>query len=144
MTLTATKDETTKINRQPFEIETLIQFCETKKAAKRFAMDLGDALLEGDRAERFGDSPDTAFEMMFWDGRLFMGSDEMFDNFWFHPDLRPEDDLPIAQFSVYDKKLDATIYLGDWQEKWLRRWILVRYEWKDSEYAWSGWWYDAA
>lgn len=141
--LTGTREQSAQIARQPFESSALVEFFGTKKAAKYFACNLGEALQEADKSISRGESEDTAFEMMFWDGRLFLGSDEMYDSFWsidgigFNGDYDPG---VIAESMAYDENLDATIYLGRTNYDRDRRWAIIRYEWKENEYAWSGWW----
>ena len=133
-----TKEQTRFISRQPFSLDTLVAFCGTKKLATRLAIDLGDALNEADRAENRGDSGDSAFELMFWDGTLFIDSDEQYDL-----GINPESlvdfcfDRQGMQQDAYDEKLDATFYLCRIKG---RKFIAVRYEYKSDDYAVSAWW----
>ena len=140
-----TKEQTRFISRQPFSLDTLIGFCGTKKLATRLAIDLGDALRRADAARNWGYSDDTVFELSFWDGTLFIDSDEQYDL-----GINPESlvdfcfDRQGMQQDAYDEKLDATFYLCSHGQKTMddvgRRFIAVRYEYKEDSYAVSAWW----
>tara|TARA_Y100000034_G_C6651353_1_gene285115 strand:- start:169 stop:600 length:432 start_codon:yes stop_codon:yes gene_type:complete len=132
-----TKEQTRHIDRQPFQLDTLVEFCGTKKLAQRLAVDLGDALNEADRARNRGDSDDTAFELMFWDGTLFLDSDDQYDTLLIHLVAPTTVCSDVGYRSAYDEALDATFYLGNYGR---HRFIAVRYEFKEDEYAVSAWW----
>ena len=131
-TFNGTREQQKQISRQPFPAERLIEFCETKQLAKRLACDMGDALLEADRATSRGESDDTAFELMFWDGTLFLDTDEMFDL-----GIDADSLIDFGSVSAYDEKLDATFWLCSTRR---RKFVAVRYEYKEDEYAVSAWW----
>lgn len=117
--------------RQPFTLDELHQFCGTKKLAQQLATDLGNALIEADRARNEGMCDDTIFEHMFWDGTLFLTDDDMFDCH-----VEPCN-LPLCcDFRKYDDALDATIHLCSFQG---RKIIVVEYHFKDEEYSLSAW-----
>jgi hypothetical protein len=127
-----TKSEQRHIARQPFDIERLVEFCGTKKLAKQLAVDLGDALDEADRARRNGECGDTMFESMFWNGVLFIGSDELYDM-----NVSTKTLVDYCSATAYDSELDATFHLCSYGR---RRFIAVQFEFKGYQYAVSAWW----
>ena len=130
MTLTATKQQKQFIDRQPFAVQELVAFCGTKKLAKQLAVELGDALCEADRSREKGESDDTTFEMMFWDGIKFFGEDELFDL-----GIRSKDDISyFAMAKAYEEPMDATFFLCETRRK--RKFILVVYEFNGLMSAW--------
>ena len=128
----ATHEQQKLIDRQPFATDRLVAFCGTKRLAKKLACDLGDSLLESDRARSCGDCDDTAFELVFWYGGLFIGSDELYDM-----GVNVESLVDYTVESACDERLDAEFCLCRYRD---RRFIVVRYEFQEDECALSAWW----
>lgn len=141
--MSVTKSQAAAIKRQPFSVEELQEFLGRGNAsrAKLLAITLGEALEEADRAQARGNSEDLAFELAFLDGASCIDDDELYDCFW-SQDESPEEG-PAAELTAYDESLDATFYIGhNHAETAYRPFFIVRYEWKENCYAYSGWWLD--
>ena len=138
--ITGTKAETKAIARQPFDHDRAIEFCGSKKLAKRLLVNLGEALLEADKAIARGESEDTEFELMFWDGTLGLDEDDLYlyfsDRHYSEPVNEIED---YAEAVSYCDILDATIALCQ-DRRTGRKFIALRYEFKDRCYQHTGWW----
>lgn len=130
--MNATKEQSRHIARQPFDMDKLVAFCGTNKFAKQLAVDMGDALEESDRARRNGDSDDTRFELMFWNGILFISDDTLFDM-----GIAADTVVDYSEADAYDDQLDATFSLCNYGR---RKFIVVRYEFKEDKHALSAWW----
>lgn len=128
-----TKQQTEYINRQPLAMQALIEFCGTKKLATALACELGDSLTEADRAISRCESADTQFENWFWDGRLFIDSDDAYE---LGIDVDTLEDHAASGHFAYDETLDATFILCKYKG---RKIVAMRYEYKEAPFALSAW-----
>ena len=127
------KNQKEKVARQPFSEGDLYEFCRTRKDANSFAITLGEALQDADRAERMGDASDTAFELAFLDGTLFLDSDDLYDM-----RIRSESDLyAVTRFLQYEEDLDANLSLCE--EGQGRRFFVIAYRYKVEGVDLSAW-----
>jgi hypothetical protein len=129
-TLQGTREQVQFIDRQPFKnYDQVVQFCGTKKLAKQLLVDMGDALCESDRARQKGDFDDSVFELMFWNGTLFLTPDDQYDY-----ELTTEDQLhEQSHVTAYDSQLDATFFLG--KTVCGRKFVAVSYSHKEKEFG---------
>ena len=111
----------------------LTAFFGTKKAAERFLIEFTDAREEAIQQDRrHGRCADCTFTEQFWDGRLFLGSDDLYDrkiNRQTLPGFRRD-------AHVEDEALECDVHLvRNGQE----RIIVIDWTWKDDEYALDAW-----
>ncbi len=112
----------------------LVTFFGTKKAAERFLVNFTEAREYAVRLDRRGERAcDCSFPEQFWDGRLFLDSDDMYDAGLSRTSLPgfPRD------LYVEDAEMEADISLI---RVGRRRMIVLDWTWKDDEYALDAWW----
>ncbi len=122
-----------RLNRSRLPVVATQQFCGTKALASALLRNLGAAMIYADDALSKNESEDTEFEIQFWDGRLAIDSDTMFD-----VGIRPDTIDDLSRVRKFDDKLDATIILGITTNG--RKFIAVRWEFKEDEYSLTAWW----
>jgi hypothetical protein len=131
---TLTKELRKAIESGPFAGKDLLPFFGTKKAAERFLADFTQARDEAVRDEKYGRrAADCTFPEQFWDGRLFLDSDEMYD---IHLDRAGLDGFRCL-LTVSDEALDADLYVLRHGRRLL---FVVDWSWKEDEYALDAWW----
>jgi hypothetical protein len=134
--MTITKALKASIDAGPFagREDDLVKFFGTKRLAERFLADFtearDDAIREAKRGS--GRSEDCTFPEQFWDGRLFLGPEDLCD--------RGVDRQTLIDFvpavRVEDTGLDCEIHLI---RNGRERIIVVDWDWKEDEYAVDAW-----
>jgi hypothetical protein len=129
-----TKQLQSLIDAGPFAGRDLTEFFGTKKAADRFLMEFTEARDTALREFRngAGRSIDCTFPEQFWDGQLFLDSDDMYD--------RGINRQALASFRrdayVADEAMECDVHLI---RNGRERVIVIDWTWKDDEYALDAW-----
>lgn len=133
---TMTKALRASIASGPFAgMETkLVEFFGTKRMAERFLAEFTEArdyaIREAKRGS--GRSEDCTFPEQFWDGRLFLGSEDLDDR------RIDRDNLIdfVRAVRVEDAGMECEIHLINTGREQI---IVVDWTWKDDEYALDAW-----
>lgn len=129
-----TKQQAAAIATGPFAQKDPTAFFGSKRAAERFLVDFTEARDQAVQDEKHNRrSADCTFPEQFWDGRLFLDSDDQADIGLCRATL---DDF-VTDVVVYDADLDAEIRLVKVSR---RRLIVVDWQWKEDEYGLDAWW----